>query len=78
MSVSYNGYAADMLSRIAFRDDRQPLVVKEGNSALKGTATTNANIDYTAQYGKMVRTACVPRAISAGDTVRERCLISRS
>lgn len=55
MNVSYNCYPADMLSRIAFRDDRQPLVVKEGNTALKGTATTNANIDYTRQYGKIVR-----------------------
>lgn len=54
MSASYNCYPADMLSRIAFRDDRQPLVVKEGNTALKGTATANANIDYTRQYGKTV------------------------
>lgn len=55
MSVGYNSYPADMMSRIAFRDDRQPLVVKEGNPGLKGTATTNANIDYTWQYGKTVR-----------------------
>ena len=54
MDASYNCKPVDMLNRIAFRDDRQPLVVKEGNPGLKGTATTKANIDYTQQYGKIV------------------------
>lgn len=54
MNASCNCYPADMLNRIAYRDDRQPLVVKEGNSGLKGIATTSANIDYTRQYGKIV------------------------
>ena len=54
VGVGYNCSPADLLNQIAYRDDSQPLVVKEGNPDLKGTATTSANADYTRKYGTHV------------------------
>lgn len=42
----------DLMNLIAYRDDSQPLVIKEGNPALKGTSRTSVNTDYTHNYGK--------------------------
>ena len=45
-SLSHNRYSAQLMNRIGWRDDSQPLIVREGNPGLKGNVTTNANIDY--------------------------------
>lgn len=47
VNASYTCSPAEMMNQISYRDDSQPLVVKEGNPNLKGTATTVANADYT-------------------------------
>lgn len=54
IGVGYNCSPADLLNQIGYHDDSQPLVVKEGNPGLKGTATTSGNADYTQKYGKHV------------------------
>ena len=46
LSASHNRSSAQLMSRIGWRDDSQPLIVREGNPDLKGNVTTNANIDY--------------------------------
>ena len=46
LSASHNRSSAQLMSRIGWRDDSQPLIVREGNPGLKGNVTTNANIDY--------------------------------
>ena len=46
LSLSHNRYSAQLMNRIGWRDDSQPLIVREGNPGLKGNVTTNANIDY--------------------------------
>ncbi len=52
LEASYNGDPVNLLDLVAFRDDSQPLVVKEGNPALKNKARTNASADYTQKMGK--------------------------
>ena len=47
LSAGYQCAPVDILNQIGYRDDSQPLVIKEGNPDLKGTATTSANADYT-------------------------------
>lgn len=47
LTADYKCAPAEMVNRIAYRDDSQPLVVKEGNSELKGTSVTSVNADYT-------------------------------
>lgn len=42
----------NLTDRVAYRDDRQPLVVMEGNPQLKGTSRTNAEAEYTLKFGK--------------------------
>ena len=44
--ASHNRSTAQLMNRIGWRDDSQPLIVREGNPGLKGNVTTNANIDY--------------------------------
>ena len=46
LGASHNRSSAQLMSRIGWRDDSQPLIVREGNPGLKGNVTTNANIDY--------------------------------
>ena len=46
LGASHNRSSAQLMSRIGWRDDSQPLIVREGNPDLKGNVTTNANIDY--------------------------------
>ena len=46
LSASHNRSSAQLMNRIGWRDDSQPLIVREGNPGLKGNVTTNANIDY--------------------------------
>ncbi len=46
LSASHNRSTAQLMNRIGWRDDSQPLIVREGNPGLKGNVTTNANIDY--------------------------------
>ena len=45
-SLSHNRYSAQLMNRIGWRDDSQPLIVREGNPDLKGNVTTTATIDY--------------------------------
>ncbi len=52
LEASYNADPVELLDLVAFRDDRQPLVVKEGNPDLKNKARTNASADYTRTFGK--------------------------
>ncbi|MEG1729952.1 MAG: hypothetical protein RR280_10485, partial [Bacteroidaceae bacterium] len=52
LSADYRCEPVEMLNQIAYRDDRNPLVVKEGNPDLKGTSTTSVNADYTQKFGK--------------------------
>ncbi len=52
VEASYNADPVNLLDLVAFRDDSQPLVVKEGNPLLKNKARTNATADYTRQFGK--------------------------
>lgn len=54
LSAGYQCAPVDILNQIGYRDDSQPLVIKEGNPDLKGTATTSANVDYTRKYGTHV------------------------
>ena len=44
--ISYKQTEAEMLDRISYRDDSQPLVVKLGNPDLKPSAQTNLGIRY--------------------------------
>ena len=44
--ISFRQTAAEILNRISYRDDSQPLVVKLGNPDLKPSAQTNLGIDY--------------------------------
>ena len=44
--ISYNQTEAEMLDRISYRDDSQPLVVKLGNPDLKPSAQTNLGFRY--------------------------------
>lgn len=44
--------SVNLTDRVAYRDDRQPLVVMEGNPQLKGTSRTNAEAEYTLKFGK--------------------------
>ncbi len=46
LSVRYFNEPPSLLNRINFTDDATPLVVRLGNPALKGTATTQAAINY--------------------------------
>ena len=46
LSASHSRSTAQLMNRIGWRDDSQPLIVREGNPDLKGNVTTNANIDY--------------------------------
>ena len=55
MGVSYSSSPADLLSRIGYRDDSQPLVVREGSPGLKGKASTVVNANYTEKGGKRIR-----------------------
>ncbi len=52
LEASYNADPVELLDLVAFRDDRQPLVVKEGKPDLKNKARTNASADYTRTFGK--------------------------
>lgn len=52
ISADYKCDPVAMVNRIAYRDDSNPLVVKEGNSSLKGTSQTNVTADYTNKFGK--------------------------
>ncbi len=52
LKASYNADPVNLLDLVAFRDDSQPLVVKEGNPDLKNKAYTNASADYTRKFGK--------------------------
>ncbi len=54
VSVGHDRSPVDLQNRIGYRDDSQPLVVKEGNPDLKGTATTNASADYTERWGTKI------------------------
>ncbi|MDE5739825.1 MAG: outer membrane beta-barrel family protein [Bacteroidaceae bacterium] len=51
IGVSTKRSPVDMINQIAYRDDSQPLVVKAGNPALKGTSMTSVNANYTKKYG---------------------------
>lgn len=51
LEISHECSPADMVDMIAFRDDSNPLVVKEGNSQLKGHSVTRATADYTCPFG---------------------------
>ncbi|MBR6715447.1 MAG: outer membrane beta-barrel protein [Prevotella sp.] len=44
--ISYRQTAVDILNRISYRDDSQPLVVKLGNPDLKPSAQTDLSISY--------------------------------
>ena len=44
--ANHNRSTAQLMNRIGWRDDSQPLIVREGNPSLKGNVITNANIDY--------------------------------
>ena len=44
--ISYRQTEAEILNRISYRDDSQPLVVKLGNPDLKPSAQTNLSLDY--------------------------------
>ena len=50
--ISHRCSPAGMVDMIAYRDDSNPLVVKEGNSGLKGQSSTNATAGYTKSFGK--------------------------
>lgn len=52
LSAEYKCEPVDMVSQIAYHDDRQPLVVKLGNPSLKGQSVTNAEMDYTGKLSK--------------------------
>lgn len=52
ISANYKCDPPEMINQIAYRDDSQPLVVKEGNSDLKGTSQTTLNADYSNKQGK--------------------------
>lgn len=54
INASYNCTPAELLNQIAYRDDSNPLVIKEGNPDLKGKQTTSANIDYTEKAWKNI------------------------
>ena len=43
--------AANLVDRITYRDDSQPLVAKLGNPDLKSSVTTNFGIDYSNKVG---------------------------
>lgn len=47
ISAGHDRSPADLLNQIAYRDDSQPLVVKEGNPDLKGRASTNISATYS-------------------------------
>lgn len=55
IGARYDCTPADLLNRISYRDDSRPLMVKEGNPDLKGTAVTSANIDYAEKYGERIK-----------------------
>jgi len=44
--ISFRQTEAEILNRISYRDDSQPLVVKLGNPDLKPSAQTNLSLDY--------------------------------
>ena len=44
--ISYRQTETEILNRISYRDDSQPLVVKLGNPDLKPSAQTNLSLDY--------------------------------
>lgn len=52
VKVQYQSAPVWLPQQVPFRDDSQPLVVKEGNPNLKGTARTSAEADYTLRFGK--------------------------
>lgn len=52
VKVQYHSAPVWLPQQVPFRDDSQPLVVKEGNPNLKGTARTSAEADYTLRFGK--------------------------
>lgn len=54
ISANHKQMPAELMDQIAYRDDSRPLVVREGNAALKGSSTTSARADYTRQKGKLV------------------------
>ena len=49
LTASTKRSPVELLNQIAYRDDSQPLVVKEGNPELKGRIVTNVNANYTQQ-----------------------------
>lgn len=49
LTASTKRSPVELLNQIAYRDDSQPLVVKEGNPALKGQFVTNVKVNYTQQ-----------------------------
>lgn len=49
LTASTKRSPVEQLNQIAYRDDSQPLVVKEGNPELKGRFVTNVNANYTQQ-----------------------------
>lgn len=52
VKVQYHSTPVWLPQQVPFRDDSRPLVVKEGNPDLKGTARTSAEADYTLRFGK--------------------------
>lgn len=46
MDASINRADIDLINRLAWHDDSQPLIVRMGNPDLKDEITTKANIDY--------------------------------
>ena len=49
LTASTKRSPVELLNQIAYRDDSQPLVVKEGNPELKGIFVTNVKVNYTQQ-----------------------------
>lgn len=46
ISASHNRYAADLMDRITYRDDSQPLIVKLGNPDLSGKVESGVGVSY--------------------------------
>ncbi len=55
ISAEYTETPVDLLDRMTYRDDRNPLVVKLGNPDLQGRSTTTAKADYIQKSGKRIR-----------------------
>ena len=50
--ASHKRSTANLSDRITYRDDSQPLVVKQGNPDLKSSVTSNFGIDYSNKAGR--------------------------